>query len=184
MIDGEYQEVEEKATEKYTPRYFLEEQKARLDEILAVERQEGSLPAKMLERQKIIVGALAAMVSDLELEELKEQMQAEQPELPVLKNNDQRKEWLANYKDWGLWYKDDHIGVKYYKYDFGNGARLIAEVYEHSEFHSAYLHLVGGPEAPKGAYGSGKWTRHEKYSRRPNSDTELVEFLKEIQKGG
>lgn len=184
VIDGEYQEVEEKAAEKYTPRYFLEEQKARLDEILAVERQEGSLPAKMLERQKIIVGALAAMVSDLELEELKEQMQAEQPELPVLKNNDQRKAWLANYKDWGLWYEDDHIGVKYYKYDFGNGARLIAEVYEHSEFCSAYLHLVGGPKAPAGSHGFGKWTRHEKYSRHPNSDTELVDFLKEIQKGG
>ncbi|MFR2212963.1 MAG: hypothetical protein ACLS61_03585 [Ruminococcus sp.] len=42
----------------------------------------------------------------------------EQLPLPVMRNNDQRKEWLRNYKDWGLWYTDEHIGVRYYKYDF------------------------------------------------------------------
>ncbi len=45
--------------------------------------------------------------------------------LPVLKNSDQRKAWLKNYKDWGLWYEDEHIGVRYYKYDFDNGASQI-----------------------------------------------------------
>ena len=28
----------------------------------------------------------------------------------------------------------------------------------------------------------GKWNRHETYNRHPDSETELVEFLKEIQK--
>lgn len=42
----------------------------------------------------------------------------EQLPLPVMRNNDQRKEWLRNYKAWGLWYTDEHIGVRYYKYDF------------------------------------------------------------------
>lgn len=31
-----------------------------------------------------------------------------QPPLPVMKNNDQRKEWLRKYKEWGLWYTDEH----------------------------------------------------------------------------
>ena len=44
-----------------------------------------------------------------------------------MRNNDQRKEWLRNYKAWGLWYTDEHIGVRYYKYDFANGARLIRD---------------------------------------------------------
>ena len=26
--------------------------------------------------------------------------------LPIMKNNDQRKEWLRNYKAWGVWYED------------------------------------------------------------------------------
>lgn len=43
--------------------------------------------------------------------------------LPEMKNNDQRKAWLRAYKDWGLWYEDKNIGVKYYKYDFQNGAK-------------------------------------------------------------
>jgi hypothetical protein len=48
-----------------------------------------------------------------------------QPELPILKNNDQRKEWAENYKAWGEWYYDENIDCHYYKYDFQNGDRLI-----------------------------------------------------------
>lgn len=108
-----------------------------------------------------------------------------QPELPDLKNNDQRKEWLRGYKNWGLWYEDENIGCRYYKYDFENGARLIAETYQIpkreycDEYEVCYFHLVGGPEPPKDKTGGyGKWQRHEKYNKHPSSETELVEFLK------
>lgn len=112
--------------------------------------------------------------------------------LPEMKNNDQRKAWLRAYKDWGLWYEDKNIGVKYYKYDFQNGARLIVEEYapdpgEQKSWwvsrmtETYYMHLVGGPE-PDRAGGVPKWTYHTRYNKFPNSETELVEFLKEIQK--
>lgn len=112
--------------------------------------------------------------------------------LPVMKNNDQRKEWLRNYKVWGLWYEDKNIGVKYYKYDFENGARLIAEEYESDPRNqnswwgsnlteSHYMHLVGGPE-PEYKNNIPKWTYHTRYNKFPNSESELVEFLKELQK--
>lgn len=112
--------------------------------------------------------------------------------LPVMKNNDQRKEWLRNYKVWGLWYEDKNIGVKYYKYDFENGARLIAEEYEPDPRNqnswwgsnlteSHYMHLVGGPE-PEHKNNIPKWTYHTRYNKFPNSESELVEFLKELQK--
>lgn len=139
-------------------------------------------------KQKLLVGALAGMLCDLDEFEV-----MEQPELPVMKNNEQRKEWLRNYTDWGLWYEDKNIGCRYFKYDFENGARLIAEVYTSNEndwkwvssFETSYLHLVGGPEPTrnKSAPGIPKWTFHKKYSRYPNSETELVEFLKFVQKG-
>ena len=113
-------------------------------------------------------------------------------DLPVMRNNDQRKEWLRNYKSWGLWYEDKNIEVKYYKYDFDNGARLIVEEYTpdlennkswwvSSIKESYYMHLVGGPE-PDRAGGVPKWTYHTRYNKFPNSETELVEFLKEVQK--
>ena len=111
--------------------------------------------------------------------------------LPIMKNNDQRKEWLRNYKVWGLWYEDKNIGVKYYKYDFENGARLIAEEYAPdpvdrnswwgSRSETYYMHLVGGPE-PERKNNIPKWTYHTRYNKFPNSESELAEFLKELQK--
>ena len=103
-----------------------------------------------------------------------------------MKNNDQRKEWLRNYQAWGLWYEDAHIGVRYYRYEFDNGAQLIAEEYPAAgkrDFTASYLHLVGGPEPPKlSSYGCPKWNRHERYTKHPDSETELVEFLKVVQR--
>lgn len=115
----------------------------------------------------------------------------EQPPLPEMRNNDQRKQWLREYKSWGLWYTDPHIGARYYKYDFNNGARLIAEEYDPEPRKESwwvptepyFLHLVGGPE-PERSGGVPKWTYHSKYHKFPNSETELVEFLKEVQKNG
>ena len=112
--------------------------------------------------------------------------------LPEMKNNDQRKAWLRAYKDWGLWYEDKNIGVKYYKYDFQNGARLIVEEYapdpgEQKSWwvsrmtETYYMHLVGGPE-PDRTGGVPKWTYHTRYDKFPNSETELCEFLKGLQK--
>lgn len=112
-----------------------------------------------------------------------------QPPLPVMKNADQRKEWLRNYKEWGLWYTDEHIGARYYKYDFENGTRLIVEEYDPEPVYNSvwvpnepyYMHLVGGPE-PERNNGIPKWTYHSKYNKHPNSETELIEFLKGVQK--
>lgn len=206
ILDAEYREleaVEEVATSQCPEinsesfdelaeiRRILQKEQKRLHEYLEV----GDIPTATMFKQKTIVAALAAMVCDLGNEQPEAEAQekaAVQPELPKFKNNNQRKDWLNSYKSWGLWYLDDNIGVEYYKYDFDNGARLIAEVYHVGfqawaakycdAYETCFLHLVGGPEPPKGQYGIGKWTRNEKYSRHPNSETELVEFLKELQK--
>lgn len=166
-------------------RGMLEKEKEFLDEMIKVDKVE-PLPPKLLRKKKILVAALAGMLCNLEEPEPEE---AKQPALPVMKNNDQRKAWLRDYQSWGLWYTDEHIGARYYKYDFENGARLIVEEYSNynkftgKDYTSSYLHLVGGSEPTKHPmYGCGKWNRHETYDRYPDSETELVEFLKEIQK--
>ena len=110
----------------------------------------------------------------------------EQPELPIMKNNDQRKEWLRDYKPWGVWYTDEHIGSTFYKYDFECGACLVVEEYTAKnccgEFTVANYHLIGGPEPPTGSYGVYKWAKYDEYNHHPHNETELVEFLKYIQK--
>lgn len=164
---------------------YLYDQERDLKQILDIEKEEPGLPHMTIMQQQMVVAGLRLLQNCV-----KSMEEPEQPPLPEMKNNDQRKEWLRNHKAWGLWYTDPHTGARYYKYDFDNGARLIAEEYAPEPkdenrwwvpTESCYLHLVGGPE-PERAGGVPKWTYHPKYNKFPNSETELVEFLKEIQK--
>ena len=153
------------------------------------------IPGRTILKYQLIAGGLRMiknLVRDCLDDENKDDGKnvMEQLPLPVMRNNDQRKEWLRNYKAWGLWYTDEHIGVRYYKYDFANGARLIAEEYDRDTVHSQwvsdntesyYMHLIGGPE-PERKSGIPKWTQHGRYNKFPNSESELVEFLKEVQR--
>ena len=179
--EEEEKEQQEEETEYniFAIRRFLFEQEEELAEYEACE----GLPARMVLRKRMIVDALKILLASHE-----EAEEIPQPALPEMKNNDQRKEWLNNYRSWGIWYKDEHTGATYYRYQFDNGATLIAEEYECESqytgtYTSSYLHLVGGPEPPRKS-GIPKWNRNEKYNRYQNSETELVEFLKEVQKNG
>ena len=164
---------------------YLYDQERDLKQILDIEKEEPGLPHMTIMQQQMVVAGLRLLQNYI-----KSMEEPEQPPLPEMKNNDQRKEWLRNHKAWGLWYTDPHTEARYYKYDFNNGARLIAEEYAPEPKNdnswwvpteSCYLHLVGGPE-PERAGGVPKWTYHPKYNKFPNSETELIEFLKEIQK--
>ena len=140
-----------------------------------------------IEKTQILTAALQLLAEqERKQQEELESLGKAQTELPLMKNNDQRKEWLRNYQAWGLWYEDERIGVRYYKYEFDNGAQLIAEEYPAAgkrDFTASYLHLVGGPEPPKHpSYGCPRWSRHARYDKHPDSETELVEFLKAVQR--
>lgn len=177
----EYEKYEQ-ASEK-TDIELLKEELKKAQRYLTMLLEEYTEKDMRVRRQKLIVDALAGMFAEID-NEIPELVQ---PPLPEMKNNDQRKEWLNNYRSWGIWYKDEHTGATYYRYQFENGADLIVEEYEsESEYTgiyiSSYLHLIGGPE-PVRKSGIPKWTRNKKYNRYPNSETELVEFLKELQKG-
>lgn len=181
--DIEDREEEEKETEYniFAIKRFLFEQEKELEEYEACE----GLPARMMLRKRMIVDALRLLLASYEETE-EETEEIPQPPLPEMKNNDQRKEWLNNYRSWGVWYKDEHTGATYYRYQFENGATLIAEEYELESPYTgtytvSYMHLVGGPEPPR-KNGIPKWSRHEKYNRFQNNETELVEFLKEVQR--
>lgn len=166
-----------------TTKHVLETAKVRLHNML---RTPEKFSQKQIEQQKIIVAALASMVAELEMQiPIPEPEEPKQPELPVLKNNDQRKEWLANYKEWGLWYRDERIDVNYYKYDFQDGSRLVVAEYpqrfaywnsESRDEH--YYHLL---EKNKKGY---KNVYDEKYRQSTDSETYLVDFLKNLQKKG
>lgn len=184
---GEEQQTEKhekyEQTSDKTDIQLLKEELEKAQKYLRLLREEFTEKDIRVRREKLIVGALAGMLEEVD-DEITEPVQ---PPLPEMKNNDQRKEWLNNYRSWGIWYKDEHTGATYYRYRFENEAELIVEEYEcESEYvgkyTSSYLHLIGGPK-PVRKNGISKWIRYKKYNKHPNSETELVEFLKELQKG-
>ena len=139
-----------------------------------------------IRKQKILIAALAGYICEVDAIENPPEEQ-EQPELPKLKNNTQREEWLNNYRDWGLWYYDDHIDVNYYKYDFEDGSRLVVTEYPQREQgwkceprDEHHYHLL---EKGKRKAGTRNETYDQQYIHYAESKTYLVEFLKNLQKG-
>lgn len=141
---------------------------------------------KRTRKQKVLIVALDLLIHNLRVTDNGYKRKVDQPELPKFKNNDQRKEWLRNYKDWGLWYTDRNIDVNYYKYDFADGSRLVVVEYldrinawngrEKEDEH--YFHLL---EKNKKSYAIGK-PYDKQYMNSTDSETYLVEFLKNLQK--
>ena len=106
--------------------------------------------------------------------------------LPRLKNAEERKEWLADYKSWGLWYRDENIDVNYYKFDFQDGSRLIACEYPLRECEwsteprdEVFYHLL---LKNKERYEKGKGTYEEKFRHATSSETYIIEFLKSLKR--
>lgn len=52
----------------------------------------------------------------------------QQPKLPILKNNDQRKEFIDNYTSWPIWIEQELTGERYYKYDLTDKVSIIVKV--------------------------------------------------------
>lgn len=103
--------------------------------------------------------------------------------LPKLKNDIQRKEWLNNYKTWGLWYHDEHINVNYYKFDFIDGSCLVVAEYPQRISYwngkpsdEYYFHLI---EKNKKGYNKAY---DGAYCHIADNETYLVDFLKKLQK--
>lgn len=111
------------------------------------------------------------------------ELREKEPELPILKNNDQRKEWLSNYKAWGLWYRDENIDVNYYKFDFADGSRLVVSEYPQRRSYwsntwrdEIFYHLL--EKSKHGCDG----TYDETYRHKEDCETYLIGFLKNLQK--
>lgn len=189
-VEEDIQQIENKTkSAEYTPMYFLHEQERRLEEMeraAAAIQNISESTLKALERQRTIVKALIAFAANTETANIKEKtVKLMQPELPIFHNTEERREWLENYRDWGVWYTDSRIGVTYYKYEFPDTTILIAEEYksDYSKYGNAFFHLVGGPkQREKNSYGVPRYPYHERYCRHSDSITELLEFLKAIQK--
>lgn len=116
--------------------------------------------------------------SDQKLDPVKQQ-----PELPLLKNDKQRAEFIDAYEEWPLWIDNQETGERYYRYDLPDGTSFVVKTY-HSML---YDYKAGTGMRYKEGYG-----RNEQYILEPGkffrdcrtNRSTLIDKLKELQKAG
>lgn len=158
-------------------RSMLREENDQLSEYLKVDKVE-KLPEDMIRRKKILVCALAAMKCDLENTE---QERSEQPELPLMKNNDQRKAFLETYHDWPIWFEVPQAAEVYYRYDLPDGVSLvICEYHYWLAWKARYREDAECTGTREYLLAPGYHYLEDCKSNR----TSMIETLKEVQKNG
>lgn len=110
----------------------------------------------------------------------------EQPELPILRNNDQRKGFIEAYETWPIWIDQELTGERYYRYDFDNGNSIVIKVYYCKVFDYKLVNLVYEERF------RDDWGKEEYYLLKPDkyfkdcetNKSSLIDYLKELQKKG
>ena len=172
-VDGKFEELSDQ-TDMDLLRDLLEQEKYRL----GLMREEYSENDIRVRKQKLIVGAYAGMIADLDLYA---DQGREQPELPKLRNNDQRKAFLNNYREWPVWFRVNEASEVYYRYDLPDGSSIvICEYRQWLSWKEKYT-----DENPD-SIGIREYLLKQGYHYLEDCKTNtsfLVDHLKNIQKG-
>lgn len=205
VIDAEYKEIAAENTEteeiccqeaadldkltfsQIVIRDYLKEEEQALAEYEKVNSEDGGLPHNLMMRQRMLVKALRLLLeSEAELEEddeLEEQKEPSpvQPDLPVMRNNDQRKEWLKNYKDWPVWFEVPEASEIYYRFNLPDGSSIVI-----CEYHMWLSWKEKYSDENPDSIGTREYLLNPGYRYLQDcctNSTALVEHLKNLQKG-
>lgn len=205
VIDAEYKEIADENTEadeicrqeaadldeltfsQIAIRDYLEEEEQTLAEYEKVNSEDGGLPYNLMMRQRMLVKALRILLeSEAELEEDDELEEQEEPspvqsDLPVMRNNDQRKEWLKNYKDWPVWFEVPEASEIYYRFNLPDGSSIVI-----CEYHMWLSWKEKYSDENPDSIGTREYLLNPGYRYLQDcctNSTVLVEHLKNLQKG-
>lgn len=132
---------------------------------------------------KIKVAALASLVCDMDNIENPAPASV-QPELPLLKNNDQRAAFVDSYETWPLWIETVQTGERYYRYDLEDGISMVIKVYHAKLFDYGRIDLPWKERYTEG-YGYQEYYLLQPGKLFRDCETNrstLIDKLKEIQK--
>lgn len=122
-----------------------------------------------------------------------EPVKPEQPELPILKNNDQRKDFIDSYDSWPIWIDQKETGERYHRYDLSKKVAMVVKVswkhawgnYKESkdyEYGAEQYYLLG----IEYEWHNGKNTYKEDETRTfyecSTNKSALVDYLRDFQK--
>jgi len=139
-------------------------------------------PDTFLKHQTIMI-ALKCYLTEMEYANIQLSPPA-QPELPILKNNDQRQAWIEAYTTWPIWIDQTKTEEKCYRYDFENGEAFVVRVRLH---HKYFGWDKGGYSKTETEYNHEEYwiVRQDKlFSDCETNKSAMVDYLKELQKKG
>lgn len=168
-------------------RDYLKEEERKLAEYVECDQKEKGFPQRLLQKQQMLVKALRLLMeheadqdSTDEPENL-EELEPVQPELPLLKNNDQRKKFLENYQTWPVWFTVPEASEVYHRFNLPDGSSIvICEYHMWVEWKEKY-----SDENPD-SIGKREYLLKPGYRYLQDchtNSTALVEHLKNAQKG-
>lgn len=103
-------------------------------------------------------------------------------ELPVLRNNDQRKDFLREYHNWEIWFEVPETEETYYRINLPDGSSIvICEYKTYVEWKERYTDE--NPESIGTEMYLLKQGYHHFHDCKTN-ESALVEHLKNVQKKG
>ncbi|MEG0721557.1 MAG: hypothetical protein RR446_07400 [Lachnospiraceae bacterium] len=186
IVDGEFTEIHEPEPKNWTDLQIAKKELDRVNDLLKDCMSTGIGDEDThIRAMKIKVCAMASYVCDLEDIE-NPSPKPEQPELTLLKNNDQRAAFVDAYETWPLWIETKETGERYYRYNLADGTSMVVKVYHAMLFDYNAVEIKWEDRFKEG------WGKHEyfllqegKFFRDCDTNrSQLIEKLKEIQKKG
>jgi len=103
-------------------------------------------------------------------------MQKAKKELAALwGNTEKRRGFLKNYREWGVWFTTQELGLVYYKFELPDGRKIVA---------MEYRHVAAFPESMKGNVEARRkfflW-ENVHFNPDPVSEHYIVERLKDLK---
>lgn len=147
-----------------------------------------------LGRKKTKMRLDAIILLDKEIRKL-EEFESVQPDLPILKNNEQRKEFIDSYATWPIWIDTEETGERYYRYDLSDKVSIVVRVNKkHSwetyketkaiEYGAEQYYLLGIKSEWTSSKGNISIEDETRTFYECNTNKSLlVEYLKNFQKG-
>ncbi len=147
------------------------------------------LDAPIVKLEKMVTDALQALEESLYMHDMPELEKPEtvQPELPVLKNNDQRKAFIEAYETWPVWIDLEQTGERYYRYDFEDGTSFVIRVsLQHVYQNYSRTEKIGYEHEEYFLLGvKNKWIPGmPTFTESSSNKSAMVDHLKELQKKG
>ena len=147
------------------------------------------LDAPIVKLEKMVMDALQALEESMYMHDMPEQEKPEpvQPELPILKNNDQRKAFIEAYETWPIWIDLEQTGERYYRYDFEDGTSFVIRVsLQHVYQNYNRTEKVGYRHEEYFLLGmKNKWIPGmPTFTESSSNKSAMVDHLRELQKKG